>query len=93
MNDGTLEDGATLLEFPCEFPLKIVGLTRDDFAQSILEIVLRHAPDFDASAMGMRSSSKGKYLSLTCTIRATSKRQLDALYTELSRHDMVSMVL
>ena len=59
MNDGTLEDGPTLLEFPCEFPLKIVGLTRDDFAQSILEIVLRHAPDFDASAMGMRSSSKG----------------------------------
>ncbi len=83
----------TLLEFPCEFPIKIMGLTRDDFAQTILEIVRRHAPDFDGATMEMRSSSGAKYLSLTCTIHATSKAQLDALYRELSKHEMVKIVL
>ena len=83
----------TLLEFPCEFPIKIMGLTRDDFAQTILEIVRRHAPDFDGTTMEMRTSSGAKYLSLTCTIHATSKAQLDALYRELSKHEMVKIVL
>ena len=83
----------TLLEFPCEFPIKIMGLTRDDFAQTILEIVGRHAPDFDGATMEMRSSSGAKYLSLTCTIHATSKAQLDELYRELSKHEMVKIVL
>jgi uncharacterized protein len=83
----------TLLEFPCEFPIKIMGLTRDDFAQTILEIVHRHAPDFDGATMEMRSSSGAKYLSLTCTINATSKAQLDDLYRELSKHEMVKIVL
>jgi uncharacterized protein len=83
----------TLLEFPCEFPIKIMGLTRDDFAQTILEIVRRHAPDFDGATMEMRSSSGAKYLSLTCTIHATSKAQLDELYRELSKHEMVKIVL
>ena len=83
----------TLLEFPCEFPIKIMGLTRDDFAQTILEIVHRHAPDFDGATMEMRSSSGAKYLSLTCTINAQSKAQLDDLYRELSKHEMVKIVL
>lgn len=83
----------TLLEFPCAFPLKIVGRTEDGFAQTILEIVLRHAPDFDSASMGMRASREGRYLSLTCTVNATSREQLDALYRELSSHPMVTMVL
>jgi putative lipoic acid-binding regulatory protein len=83
----------TLLEFPCEFPLKIMGATRDDFAQAIVEIVLRHAPDFDAARVEMRPSKAGNYLSLTCTIRATSKPQLDALYRELTSHPWVKIVL
>ena len=83
----------TLLEFPCAFPVKIMGQMRDDFAQTMLDIVLRHAPDFDAATVEMRASSGGKYLSLTCTIRATSKAQLDALYRELSGHPLVSMAL
>ncbi len=83
----------TLLEFPCEFPIKIMGLTCDDFAQTILEIVHRHAPDFDGATMEMRSSSGAKYLSLTCTINANSKAQLDDLYHELSKHEMVKIVL
>ncbi|MFT3735327.1 MAG: DUF493 domain-containing protein [Rhodocyclaceae bacterium] len=83
----------TLLEFPCDFPLKIMGERVDGFAQTVLEVVQRHAPDFDGNSMEMRPSSTGKYLSLTCTIRATSKPQLDALYIELSGHPMVKVVL
>lgn len=83
----------TLLEFPTDFPLKIMGERHDDFAQVVVEVVLRHAPDFDPATLGMRPSSGGRYISLTATIRATSKAQLDALYTELSRHPMVKVVL
>lgn len=83
----------SLLEFPCDFPIKIMGRTQDGFAQEILAVVLRHAPDFDAATMEMRGSSGGKYISLTCTIRARSRAQLDALYRELTGHPSVSVVL
>ena len=83
----------TLLEFPCDFPLKIMGKAHDELAQAVLTIVTRHAPDFDGATMEMRASSGGKYVSLTCTINATSKAQLDALYRELSGHPLVKVVL
>jgi putative lipoic acid-binding regulatory protein len=83
----------TLLEFPCAFPIKIMGLSNDALAQTVLDIVHRHAPDFDGATMEMRASSGGKYISLTCTINATSKPQLDALYRELSGHPLVKVVL
>lgn len=83
----------TLLKFPCDFPIKIMGATRDGFAQAVLDVVAKHAPDFDAASMEMRPSRGGKYLSLTCTIRAVSKAQLDALYLELTAHPFVKIVL
>ncbi len=83
----------SLLEFPCDFPIKVMGQRQDGFAQAVLETVLRHAPDFDAAAMEMRLSTKGNYLSLTCTFRAVSREQLDALYRELSAHPLVKVVL
>ena len=83
----------SLLEFPCDFPLKIMGKAQDAFAQVVLDIVTRHAPGFDAATMEMRASSGGNYLSLTCTVVATSKPQLDALYTDLSGHPLVKVVL
>jgi hypothetical protein len=82
-----------IVEYPCDFPIKILGHTRAGFAQSILEVVRRHAPEFDGAAMEMRSSKRGKYLSLTCVIRARSREQLDGLYRELCDHPMVVMVL
>lgn len=88
-----MTEKTTLLEFPCAFPLKIMGRREADFAQQILAVVLRHAADFDASTMEMRPSRAGNYLSLTCTIRATSQAQLDALYRELSAHPLVKVVL
>ena len=87
------EQQDTLLEFPCAFPLKIMGLASDALAQTVLAIVQRHAPGFDGTTMEMRASSGGKYVSLTCTITATSKPQLDALYRELSGHPLVKVVL
>lgn len=83
----------TLLEFPCAFPLKIMGRADDALAPAVLEIVRRHAPDFDGKTMVTRASSAGNYLSLTCTINATSKAQLDALYRELSGHPLIKVVL
>ncbi len=87
------DEAADLFAFPCEFPIKIMGLASDALAQAVLEVVLRQAPDVDAATMVMRSSSAGKYLSLTCTIQATSRAQLDALYQELSSHPLVKFVL
>ena len=83
----------TLLEFPCAFPLKIMGRSDADLAQAVLEVVLRHDPDFDGASMEMRASPGGKYVSLTCTVTATSKPQLDALYMELTSHPLVKVVL
>lgn len=73
--------------------MKIMGRREGGFAQGVMEIVLRHAPDFQPASMEMRPSRKGKYLSLTVTINATSREQLDALYRELCDHPSVVMVL
>ncbi len=83
----------TLLEFPCDFPLKIMGERRDEFVQTMVAVVQRHATDFAAETVEMRASRGGRYLAVTCTIRATSKAQLDALYRELSAHPWVKVVL
>ena len=83
----------SLLTFPCVFPIKVMGRREDGFAQTITDIVLRHAPDFHPETIEMRSSSQGRYLSLTVTINARSREQLDALYSELSKHPKVAMVL
>ncbi|MHB9101320.1 MAG: YbeD family protein [Sulfuricella sp.] len=87
------EERTTLLEFPCAFPVKIMGEAREGFADAMLEIVLRHAPDFVVASTEMKASSSGKYVSLTCTITAVSQAQLDDLYREISGHPMVSMAL
>jgi len=83
----------SLIEYPCDFPLKILGKTQAGFAQAVLEVVTRHAPDFDGTTLQMKSSSGGKYLSVTCVIRATARDQLDALYRDLCDHPQVVMVL
>jgi putative lipoic acid-binding regulatory protein len=83
----------SLIEYPCDFPIKVFGLAQQGFAQAVASVVKKHAPDFDAATIEMRSSSNAKYISLTCTIRATSREQLDNLYRDLSSHPMVKMVL
>lgn len=83
----------TLIEYPCDFPIKIMGQAEQSFTHSILMIVKRHVPNFDEASLETRISKKNKYLSLTCTVRAISRTQLDALYQELCDHPMVVMVL
>ena len=83
----------SLLEFPCDFPIKVMGESGDDFTAAMLAVVLRHAPDFDLATMERRASKGGRYSSLTCTIRATSQQQLDDLYREITAHPLVVMAL
>ena len=90
MNTGRND---TLLQFPCDFPLKIMGRNVDGFADAVLDVVRRHAPDFDGATLELRASRAGNYLSCTCTVRATSREQLDALYRELTSHPLVKVVL
>ena len=86
-------ESESALKFPTSFPIKIMGKRADGFAQAILEVVLKHAPDFEPSTLEMRASREGNYLSVTATINATSREQLDNLYRELTAHPMVTMVL
>ncbi|WP_334189029.1 HP0495 family protein [Noviherbaspirillum sp.] len=83
----------SLIEYPSDFPIKIMGATQDAFAQTIVDVILQYDPTFDAGKLEMRPSSKGTYLSLTATVRATSREQLDNLYRALSSHPMVKVVL
>ena len=93
MSESHPSKGESLLTFPCVFPLKVMGRREDGFAQTVSEIVRRHADDFNPGTLEMRTSKNGRYLSLTVTINARSRGQLDALYQELSKHPMVMMVL
>ena len=88
-----MPDLDSVIAYPIEFPIKVMGLNRPDFLPAMTAIFRRHAPDFDASTIETRSSREAKYLSLTMSIHATSREQLDALYRELSDHPMVTMAL
>lgn len=88
-----MEEQPSLIEYPCDFPIKIMGKAHQDFTQIALAIVKFHAPDFDATTISVRASKNGTYLSITCTIRATSRSQLDELYRALSKHPLVTVVL
>jgi len=82
-----------LLDFPVDFPLKIMGRRVDGFAQAIADLVREHVEDFDPGTMELRSSSQGNYLSLTVVVRLRSRAQLEALYNALTAHPMVRIVL
>ncbi len=85
-------DGSeTLLKFPTAFPIKAMGRREEGFAQTVLEIILEHAPDFNAESLAMRPSKNGNFLSVTATINATSKAQLDDIYHALTAHPAVLM--
>ncbi len=93
MSTPAAPEAASLIEYPTDFPIKVMGRQGPGLAQEVVAIVHRHAPDFDAGTVEMRASREKKYLSITCTIRATSREQLDALYRDLCDHPQVVMVL
>ena len=88
-----MKENTSLIECPTDFPIKVMGRREPRLVKTIVEIVRRHAPDFDPATVEMRTSKKNSYLSVTCTVRATSREQLDALYRELCDHPSVVMVL
>jgi uncharacterized protein len=81
------------ISYPLDFPIKIMGRREPGFVRTVIDIVRKHAPDLDESAIELRTSKKNSYLSVTCTIVATSREQLDALYQELGDHPAVAMIL
>jgi putative lipoic acid-binding regulatory protein len=83
----------SLIEYPSDFPIKVMGKAHPDFAQTLTEVVKQFDPGFDAATVEMRPSKAGNYLSLTFTVRATSREQLDNLYRALHGHPLVSVVL
>ncbi len=83
----------SLLEFPCNFSIKAMGKAEPDFELLIVELVRRHAPDIHEGAVRSRASRGGKWISVTITLRAESKAQLDAIYMDLSAHEKVFMAL
>ncbi len=104
MNDRAKNIGGgaeTLLTFPTVFPIKAMGRikatdthpAKADFAQTVLAIVQKHAADFDAATLEMRPSANGNFISVTATINATSKAQIDAIYLELTASPDVLMAL
>ncbi len=87
------DDNKPAMEFPCEFPIKAMGLASKTLHMTVLEIVQRHAPEAGEYALKSRPSSNGKYLSVTVTINAESRAQLDAIYLELTACEQVLMAL
>ena len=83
----------SLIEYPCDFPIKVMGANVEGFAAAIAHVALQFDPGFDALTIEQRPSKGGNYLGLTITIRATSRPQLDELYRTLTTHPMVKMVL
>ena len=88
-----MADQETLIEFPCDFPIKVMGETHDTFSDTVVEVIRLHLPDFDATRVEMRASSGGRYISLTCYVYVTSKPQLDDIYRALTSHPSVKVVL
>lgn len=92
-NSKEPEQPAPLIKFPCDFPIKVMGLTEDGFSMAIIETIQKFEPTFDASKVEMRGSSAGKYTSLTCTCYVDSQTQLDNIYRALTSHPLAKYVL
>lgn len=88
-----MRDEESLLEFPCDFSIKAMGKAEPDFDLLVYELVRKHAPGIKEGAVRSRSSKRGNWVSVTVTLRAESKAQLDAIYMDLTAHKKVVMAL
>jgi putative lipoic acid-binding regulatory protein len=88
-----MDPNESLIEYPSDFPIKVMGPTHDEFATTIAQVLVGLDPSFDANKMTVRPSAKGNYTGLTVIVRATSREQLDDIYRTLSGHPMVKIVL
>ena len=83
----------SLIEYPCAFPIKIMGAYADGFFEAMVSVAQQFDPSLNTALIEQRPSKGGNYLGITITITATSREQLDGLYQTLSSHPMVKMVL
>jgi len=83
----------TLLEFPCEFPVKMMGRDTPAFHATARELVEKHTGPLDDAMIQSTQSRNGRFVSITVTVTATSKQQLDDIYREITAHDDVLMAL
>jgi hypothetical protein len=83
----------SLIEYPSQFPIKVMGGNVEGFAEAVLDIARQFDPQLDASLVETRPSKGNKYIGITVTVTATSREQLDGLYRALSSHALVKVVL
>lgn len=83
----------SLIEYPCDFPIKVMGVTTPDFAAAIGAAVREVVPSFDPSTVTSSKSKTGKYTALTITVHVISRKQLDSIYMMLTSHPLVKVVL
>ncbi|KTD64136.1 HP0495 family protein [Legionella spiritensis] len=83
----------TYIEFPCHFPIKIIGTNTVQFKVEITTIINKHFPATKEDAIACKDSQNGNYLSITATVYVVDKPSLDALYHELTQHPATKMVL
>ncbi|MGA1742268.1 MAG: YbeD family protein [Pseudohongiellaceae bacterium] len=88
-----IEEDSVSIEFPCEYPVKVMGRNTDDFSDVILDIIRRHAPDLRDENISFRPSRNKNYLAVNVIIYATGVQQLQALFDDLKASGRVSMVL
>lgn len=81
------------IEFPCDYPIKVMGLSGTELHSVVKEVMVRHAPGFDEATITVRDSAQGNYQSITVTIVATGESQLQAIFTDLKTASCVKMVL
>jgi putative lipoic acid-binding regulatory protein len=84
---------ATLIDYPCDFPIKVMGINDPAFVPALVELAKAFDPQFNADTISLRESRQGTYQGVTLTVRATSQSQLDDLYRSLTSHPMVKVVL
>jgi putative lipoic acid-binding regulatory protein len=93
MTNEKEQEKESLLTFPCDFPIKVIGQHTEKFVAEILQLTQKHYPDFDKTCLKQQLSKNGQFISLTLTIHALDKKTLDALYQDLSAHPDSKMVL
>lgn len=81
------------IEFPCEYPIKVLGRSVAEFQAVVIEVFERHAPGFDQETIVVKASRKGTFTSITVTITATGPQQLAALHRDLVDTGLVQMVI
>lgn len=83
----------SVIEYPCAFPIKVMGVNQPAFVKAVVGMVQAHDPSFQAHTLEQRPSSSGTYLGLTVVVQATSREQLDNIYRALTSHSLVKYVL